>query len=446
MAIQMQRVGDFFQNDLNFRRGDVIEIRRWNVDGQEISLFQVEDRLEYQIYDPLTDRMLRVALDHEEQEIEERANILKSCEIVVNFDGSIEFCKPHKRVVTVDNKEITLLDGSGDLIWQLFDKATGRSTQVLCWEKEGQTLNERITYLQSCRICSYEVDGDKLKSISLIEPKETASLLDNSKTISSGQSTVTLITCGESDLIKPGTWGGHAAILVEKLDNGLYRMIRVDLVAGSQFGKALLGKVNYFSLDVYYKGKELWYRFNRDDETVHRKLFTRKAATSLRPSADVNLWLRSIEQESMALVPCFFNPRGSEAFGVAPKVFVKGLGVVEMPKEKLRDMAGRVQEVVSDFSKAGQFGPKFSFSLRDPHSLPNFLIGIREKRFIKWCSDLIREHGRDNVFLVESENCISWAKRKLSILQINVPEALFSELLSQTFGRVCTLPIEYTKK
>ena len=216
---------------------DTTQLHQWNVDNNEIYLLQTPGGLVYEIFDKTAGSRWSTEIELQEYSIETVVTKLKECEAVVNFDGSVDFVLPSKKWELGDNKEITLLQDKDDLIWQLFDKTTNRASQTLCLENQELDVNQRVSLVEDSEITGFQSNENQLTSVSTARMKKT-SVLDPEQTIDRDSWAITLISCGDSGS-DPLSWGGHAAILIEGVANGLFFMKKAHLIRGKTLNGCL---------------------------------------------------------------------------------------------------------------------------------------------------------------------------------------------------------------
>jgi len=469
MAIQIHRMG-IGANPIRAPIQDGICIHKWSVDDKEIRLLQIGNDLQYIVHDKTERRSWRVDILPDELPLEERIAYLKKCEVVLNFDGSVDFCEPLKKYPIGNNREITLLYSSGDLIWQLFNRTTNISTQITCTFRRDLPLEGRISIIKNHKIDKLQIVGTQIQFISL-KPITFSSHMDHTKSVDGNVWAVTLITCGDYESSEPFTIAGHAALIFERVFEGSYEMIKTDLVLGGRIGKYHTGKVNIHHLQkqLFLKNNELWIRYkdSNSEEVTECKLYKRKAQTWMRSSATIQTLLDVISKEKRDPIPCLFNPLGSGSIGAPRKIYVNGEGIKEIPS----DLASHLEYFHTGVTDGVKFFsdnfPLIGKTWRKEIIAP--LLGINtqkgpsielerntrkisetralsEDRFLMWYIELQRRYGKENVSIIESENCISWARKKMLKIGINPPENLFSELLSQAYGNIITLPKAFTRK
>ncbi|HSX26292.1 MAG TPA: hypothetical protein VLE89_04715 [Chlamydiales bacterium] len=442
MTIQFYTMGMGFNQAIDPEQG--ICLHKWVVDDKEIELLQVGAQLAYQVFDQATNKTWSAEIPRNERTLEEQILDLKACETVLNFDGSVDFSQPLFKYPTPDDREITLLHSSGDLIWQLFDRVTQMSTQITCYFNRERQLLDRISSIQNSRVESFVAAGNQLQSVALA-PISHASLLDLEEQVDGDTWAVTLITCDTSGLYAPYGSAGHAAIIAEGIEAGSYFMKKGHLTPGKEYGSYQLGKVSVHDLQPFYKGNELWFRYvDRDTEEIKEcKVYDRKSETWLRTSYTVRKMLDAILEEHEGHNPCLFHRRGAGAMNVHRKVYVNGVRI-EGPPVDIGTPFKYIHAVSNDFVN---HLPLIGKTWRKKDSVEEERSKTRtlaDERLFHHSIELSRTYGAENVSVIEPENCITWARKKLSIAGIETSEGPVARIFVKP-ARLLTIPKLFTK-
>jgi hypothetical protein len=177
--------------------------------------------------------------------IEEAISFLKRCDVAVNGnDLAISESRSPTYLqetlnLTLESKELRLLlKDNNNLVWRVFDKNS--KTVSLCYafddsidamkHKAFTERTEGRSCLNDFRIRIAVTNDNRLMNV-FIDKKWTTSRLDPRKVIDCSRWAITLIDAGRSES-DPGSWGGHAMIAYEGVEDGKAFLRYSDLANG----------------------------------------------------------------------------------------------------------------------------------------------------------------------------------------------------------------------
>lgn len=268
----------------------------WIIGTKEIVLLSRKGKLYYRAVDLNTEKKpsyAEVSLNGKTAE-GYRDYLLRKCEPLVDSNGAVSFrpCSPAcLKWITNEGDEIKLIRHKDQLIWQLFYKSTQTISRVpfenaCLYNSEGSSYYKKLyadkldresedyesqlenltredipigsifkadnmqtlCFVSDCEIKGFEVEGNKLKSVTLIKPYEV-SHYDKNIIIDKDHCALTLINTVDlstKDVPMDARLMGHSAIIIEKFDeDSKYVMCKAHLTAGKKTNDGFIGKVNY---------------------------------------------------------------------------------------------------------------------------------------------------------------------------------------------------------
>jgi len=103
-------------------------IYSWNVNDYEVRLFQEQDSLRYETVD-ITSReiLFKGSFDFKEMTTEKMVSCLKKCRVMIEDNGSAIFSQQY-HTWNIDDKDIHLISGNDNLIWNIYCNSTQTSS------------------------------------------------------------------------------------------------------------------------------------------------------------------------------------------------------------------------------------------------------------------------------------------------------------------------------
>ena len=247
---------------------------------------------------------------------------------------------------------------------------------------------------------------------------------------------------------------------------------------------AFFGRVVIHDLKIFKKNDQLCFQYQDNNRLIEKPLFNKKSPTWIKSNAIVSRMVSAIKQETENNYPCRFHPRGSGSPGVEKEVFVKGIGIVKTASSPLAKSLTKTCKIIAEnfpfignvwrrdiwpslfnykppsnlnpgggpiaeyFPLIGNSWMRITWPLlfnykplpdldlggpaidapfiehswgRDAWSAPplaNLLDRLSESERKLFIARQV--YGARDMFIVEPENCITWARKNLRIAEIDL--------------------------
>ncbi len=197
---------------------------------------------------------------------------------------------------TVYGKEICIIRHGEDINYLIVDPITKEKLGQNYLNKRGCTADELIDRL---KMCIPEITDGGIVDFKI----GYESMIDGTQLINENNWAITMINSDPGTFWNPLTWKGHTVLLIEKLENGVYTMLKAHLISGG----IRTGKVG---LDAIINIKYL--------ENIQEK-----TETWVRSAEKVQEMIKSIEREietqDRGGVASRMNLSGGNLLNIAPK-------------------------------------------------------------------------------------------------------------------------------